>query len=61
MYLIHLYRNFKISVRAGDLDLFVSCLPEITNILFAMNHLIYTRWLVKSMKKQTVSVFRFPK
>ena len=45
--LIHLYRNFTRIARAGDLDLYVSCLPEITNTFFAMNHLIYARWLVK--------------
>ena len=47
MYLIHLYHNFTRSVRTGDLDLYISCLPEITNIFFAMNHLNYARWLVK--------------
>ena len=47
VYLIHLYHNFTRSVRTGDLDLHISCLPEITNIFFAMNHLNYARWLVK--------------
>ena len=47
VYLIHLYHNFTRSVRTGDLDLYISCLPEITNIFFAMNHLNYARWLVK--------------
>ena len=41
VYLIHLYHNFTRSVRTGDLDFFISCLPEITNIFFAMNHLNY--------------------
>ena len=45
--LIHLYRNFTRNVTAGNLDLYVSCLPEINDIFFAMNHLIYARWLVK--------------
>ena len=47
VYFIHLYHNFTRSVRTGDLDLHISCLPEITNIFFAMNHLNYARWLVK--------------
>ena len=43
VYLIHLYLNFTRSVRIGDLDLYISCLPEITDIFFAMNHLNYAR------------------
>ena len=35
------------NARTCDLDLYVSCLPEITNIFFAMNHLNHARWLVK--------------
>ena len=44
---MHHYRSFPRSARTGDLDLHVCCLHEITNIFFAMNHLIYARWLVK--------------
>ena len=47
VHLIHLYRNFKRSARDSDLDLHVSCLPQITNIYFAMKDLIYPKWLVK--------------
>ena len=47
MYLIHLYHYFNRRAKTGDLDLYVSCLPDITNIFFTMNHLIYARWLVK--------------
>ena len=47
VYLIQLCLIFTRSVRTGVLDLHVFCLPEITNIFFAMNHLIYARWLVK--------------
>ena len=47
VYLIHLYRNFTRSAMTGDLGFYVSCLPEIFNIFFAMNHLIYAILLVK--------------
>ena len=47
MYLIHLYHNFTRNARTGDLKLYVSCLPEIINIVFGMNHLNHARWLVK--------------
>ena len=60
VYLIHLYHKFTRSVRTGDLDLLfrfiVSCLPEITNIFFAMNNLNYARWLVKYY----YSIIKFP-
>ena len=56
MHLIHLYHNFTRSVRTGDLDLYISCLPEITNIFFAMNHLNCVRWLVK----YNGSLIKFP-
>ena len=47
LYQIHLYHNFTRSVRSGDLDLYLSCLPEITNLFFALNHMNYARWLVR--------------
>ena len=43
VYLIHLYHNFTRSVRTGDLELYISCLPESTNIFFAINQLNYAR------------------
>ena len=30
-----------------DLEVFISCLPKLTNIFFALNHPNYARWLVK--------------
>ena len=47
VYMIHLYHNFTRCVRTVGLDLCISCLPEITDIFFAMNHLNYVGWLVK--------------
>ena len=44
---MHLYHNFTQSIRMGDLETFISCLPKITNIFFALNHPNYARWLVK--------------
>ena len=31
----------------GDLEVFISCLPKLTNIFYALNHPSYARWLVK--------------
>ena len=44
---MYLYHNFTQSIRMGDLETFISCLPKITNIFFAVNHPNYARWLVK--------------
>ena len=41
VYLIHIYRNFTRGARAGDVDLHVFFLPEITNMFFPTNRLIY--------------------
>ena len=44
---MHLYHNFTQSIRMGDLEIFISCLPKLTNIFFELNHPNYARWLVK--------------
>ena len=44
---IHLYHHFTRSIRMGDLEVFISCPPKLTNIFFALNHPSYARWLVK--------------
>ena len=44
---MHLYHSFNGSVKSGDLELYVSCLPQITNCFFIMNHVNYARWSVK--------------
>ena len=31
----------------GDLEVFISCLPKLKNIFYALNHPSYARWLVK--------------
>ena len=38
---------FTRSVRVGDLDLFIYCLPKLTNYFFALNRINYARWLVR--------------
>ena len=43
----HIYHNFARSVRTGDFELYIACLPELTNFFFAFNHVNYARWLVK--------------
>ena len=41
-----LYHLLTKSVRAGDLDLFIYCLPKLTNFFFTLNRFNYARWLV---------------
>ena len=38
---------FTRSVRVGDLDLFIYCLPKLTNYFFALNRINYASWLVR--------------
>ena len=45
--LIHLYHDFTRSIRNGDLHLYISCFPKLTNYFFALNHPNYARWCVK--------------
>ena len=42
-----LYRQFIRSIRIGDFDLHVHCMPQIANLCFAFNHQNYARWTVK--------------
>ena len=44
--MLHLYHEFSRSIQTGDLDLYIHCLPKITNYLFTFNHHNYARWLV---------------
>ena len=44
--LISLYHTFERAIRTGDYKLFISCLPEMMKIFFALNHQNYARWLV---------------
>ena len=45
--LMHIYHKFTHNVRTGDFEVHLSCLPEITNLFFAVNHVNYARWHVK--------------
>lgn len=45
--LVQLYHDFSRSVRVGDFELYTYCLPKLTNIFFALNHVNYARWCVK--------------
>ena len=45
--MIHLYREFTRSVRVGDIDAYIRCLPKLANYFFALNHPNYARWLVQ--------------
>lgn len=43
---VQLYHQFIRSIRTGNLDLYIYCLPELSNFFFAFNHHNYARWLV---------------
>ena len=43
----HLYRDFTRSVRVGDINLYISCLPKLSNYFFALNHPTYAIWTVQ--------------
>ena len=45
--LIHVYHEYSRSLHEGDLHDYNSCLPEFTNMFFALNHPNYARWTVK--------------
>ena len=44
--MVQLYHQFIRSIRTGDLDLYIYCLPKLSNFFFAFNHHNYARWLV---------------
>ena len=43
----HLYRDFTRSICVGDLNLYISCLPKLSNYFFALNHQNYARCSVQ--------------
>ena len=43
--MLHLYHEFPVSIRTGDLDLYIYCLQRITALFFTFNHQNYSRWL----------------
>ena len=43
--MLHLYHEFIRSIPLRDLELYIYCLPRITN--FTFNHPNYARWLVR--------------
>ena len=45
--MIRLYHELTRSLRTGDLELYIQCLPKITNYFFSLNHPNYARWLVR--------------
>ena len=45
--MVHLYHEFSRSIREGDLELYIYCLPQISKYFFAFNHVNYSRWLVR--------------
>ena len=44
---MHLYHEYIRSIRIGDFDLYIYCLPKFASLFFALNHQNYARWLVR--------------
>ena len=44
---MHLYHECIRSIRIGDFDLYMYCLPKFATLFFALNHQNYARWLVR--------------
>ena len=44
---MHLYHEYIRSIRIGDFDLYIYCLPKFTSLFFPLNHQNYARWLVR--------------
>ena len=45
--MLHLYHEFIRSIRLGDLELYIYCLPRINYYFFTFNHPNYARLLVR--------------
>jgi hypothetical protein len=45
--MIKLYRTFIRSIRESDIDLYIYCLPLITNLFFTFNQPNYARWTTR--------------
>ena len=45
--MMHLYREFTRSIRVGDIDAYIECLPKLSNYFFTLNHSNYSRWTVQ--------------
>ena len=45
--MIHLYHEFSRSIRTGDHDLYVHCLPKISKYFFSFNQQNYARWMIR--------------
>ena len=45
--LVNLYHEFSRSIRSGDLELYIYCLPNLAEFFFAFNHDNYGKWWTK--------------
>ena len=45
--MLHLYHEFIGRIRLEDFELYIYCLPRITNYFFTFYHPDYTRWVVR--------------
>ena len=44
---MHLYHEYIRSIRIGDFDLYIYCLPKFSSLFFALNYQNFARWLVR--------------
>ncbi len=49
--LVELYVLFSQAIRINDLDLYIYCFAEMSNIMFALNHTKYARYLLLMVLK----------
>ena len=45
--MIHLYHDVSRIICTGDLNLYIFCIPKITDYFFDFSHVNYARWLVR--------------
>ena len=45
--LVNLYHEFSRSIRLGDLELYIHCLPKLAEFFFPLNHYNYAKWITK--------------
>ena len=45
--LVNLYHEFSRSIRSGDLEFYIHCLPKLAEFFFAFNNYNYAKWITK--------------
>ena len=45
--MVQLYHDYTRSIREGDFQLYIYCLPKLSDYFFGFNHINYAKWLVR--------------